>query len=62
MLRRERLKGIRNQKVIVDPNSPSTGVLVAFIELSGALAECLALLAPIDNHQGFPQMPVRMLL
>jgi hypothetical protein len=32
---------IRDQKVIIDPNSPSTGVLVAFIEVNGAPVELM---------------------
>lgn len=32
---------IRNQKVIIDPNSPSNGVVVAFIEVNGAPAELM---------------------
>jgi hypothetical protein len=32
---------IKGQKVIVEPNSPSRGVLVAFIEVNGAPVELL---------------------
>jgi hypothetical protein len=32
---------IRNQKVIIAPNSPSAGVLVAFIEVNGAPVELM---------------------
>ena len=32
---------IRDQKVIIDPNSPSPGVLVAFIEVNGAPVELM---------------------
>jgi hypothetical protein len=32
---------IRNQKVIIEPNSPSAGVLVAFIEVNGAPIELM---------------------
>jgi hypothetical protein len=32
---------IRDQRVIIDPNSPSTGVLVAFIEVNGAPVELM---------------------
>jgi hypothetical protein len=34
-------EAIRNQKVIIEPNSPSTGVPVAFIEVSGAPVELM---------------------
>lgn len=34
-------EAIRDQKVIIDPNSPSTGVLVAFIEVNGAPVELM---------------------
>jgi hypothetical protein len=34
-------EAIRNQKVIIDPNSPSAGVLVAFIEVNGAPVELM---------------------
>ena len=34
-------KAIRDQKVIIAPNSPSTGVLVAFIEVNGAPVELM---------------------
>jgi hypothetical protein len=32
---------IRDQKVIIHPNSPSNGVLVAFIEVNGAPVELM---------------------
>jgi len=32
---------IRDQKVIIEPNSPSNGVLVAFIEVNGAPVELM---------------------
>lgn len=32
---------IRDQKVIIEPNSPSLGVMVAFIEVNGAPVELL---------------------
>ena len=32
---------IRDKKVIIEPNSPSTGVLVAFIEVNGAPVELM---------------------
>jgi len=32
---------IEGQKVIIEPNSPSTGVIVAFIEVNGAPVELL---------------------
>jgi hypothetical protein len=34
-------EAIRHQKVIIAPNSPSTGVLVAFIEVNGAPVELM---------------------
>ena len=34
-------EAIRDQKVIIDPNSPSIGVLVAFIEVNGAPVELM---------------------
>ena len=34
-------EAIRDQKVIIDPNSPSAGVLVAFIEVNGAPVELM---------------------
>jgi len=34
-------EAIRNQKVIIHPNSPSAGVLVAFIEVNGAPVELM---------------------
>ena len=34
-------EAIRDQKVIIEPNSPSTGVLVAFIEVNGAPVELM---------------------
>jgi hypothetical protein len=34
-------EALRNQKVIIDPNSPSAGVLVAFIEVNGAPVELM---------------------
>jgi len=34
-------EAIRDQKVIIAPNSPSTGVLVAFIEVNGAPVELM---------------------
>jgi len=34
-------EAIRDQKVIIDPNSPSTGVMVAFIEVNGAPVELM---------------------
>ena len=34
-------EAIRNQKVIIAPNSPSAGVLVAFIEVNGAPVELM---------------------
>jgi hypothetical protein len=34
-------EAIRNQKVIIAPNSPSNGVLVAFIEVNGAPVELM---------------------
>ena len=38
---------IRDQKVIIAPNSPSTGVLVAMIEVNGAPVE----LTQIDHSR-----------
>ena len=35
------VQAIRDQKVIVAPNSPSTGVLVAMIEVNGAPVELM---------------------
>jgi hypothetical protein len=35
-------EAIQGQKVIVEPNSPSPGVLVAFIEVDGAPVELLS--------------------
>jgi hypothetical protein len=32
---------IRDQKVIIEPNSPSNGVMVAFIEVNGAPVELM---------------------
>lgn len=32
---------IRDQQVIIEPNSPSNGVLVAFIEVNGAPVELM---------------------
>jgi hypothetical protein len=32
---------IRDQKVIIEPNSPSNGVIVAFIEVNGAPVELM---------------------
>ncbi|MBP1660556.1 MAG: hypothetical protein H6P95_1748 [Candidatus Aminicenantes bacterium] len=34
-------EAIKGQKVIIEPNSPSPGVLVAFIEVNGAPVELL---------------------
>ena len=34
-------EAIRDQKVIIEPNSPSPGVLVAFIEVNGAPVELM---------------------
>jgi hypothetical protein len=34
-------QAILNQKVIIEPNSPSAGVLVAFIEVNGAPVELM---------------------
>jgi hypothetical protein len=34
-------EAIRDQKVIISPNSPSTGVQVAFIEVNGAPVELM---------------------
>jgi hypothetical protein len=38
---------IAGQKVIIEPNSPSAGVMVAFIEVNGAPVELLQ----IDHGQ-----------
>ena len=35
------MEAIRNEKVIIEPNSPSPGVLVAFIEVNGAPVELM---------------------
>ena len=32
---------IRDQRVIIEPNSPSNGVIVAFIEVNGAPVELM---------------------
>jgi hypothetical protein len=34
-------EAIRDQKAIIDPNSPSPGVMVAFIEVNGAPVELM---------------------
>jgi hypothetical protein len=35
------IAAIRDQKVIIEPNSPSNGVMVAFIEVNGAPVELM---------------------
>lgn len=40
---------LRGQKVIIEPNSPSEGVLVAFIEVNGAPVELLQYSSPAEG-------------
>ena len=42
---------LEGHRVIIDPNSPSHGVLVAFIEVSGAPVELMQI-----DHQARPDL------
>ena len=42
---------LEGQKVIIEPNSPSRGVLVAFVEVQGAPVELMQI-----DHQGRPDL------
>jgi hypothetical protein len=45
------LEAIRGKEVLIEPNSPSEGVLVAFIIEDGAPIELLEILPTNANHQ-----------
>ncbi len=42
-------EALRGQKVIIEPNSPSEGVIVAFIEVNGAPVELLQYASPVEG-------------
>ncbi len=44
-------KALKGKKVIIEPNSPSPGVLVAFIEEDGAPVELLQVERPQRRHR-----------